>query len=188
MKPLPPGQFAAFRLIFGGYLAIHFATQLPHATELFSNAGVLGDAHLNPLFGLFPNPLTTSWGGSPTFVSAFIAGLVGLSVLFVSAVILVPLTALPLYLSGLGWAGRSRPRHGRAAACLPAARHLPGAADDVLTGSRSRELAGPGPAFPAIAQQPSTRTSRREEVSADARPRVARAAHLAARTPRWPRC
>ncbi len=82
MKPLPPGQFAAFRLIFGGYLAIHFATQLPHATELFSNAGVLGDAHLNPLFGLFPNPLTTSWGGSPTFVSAFIAGLVGLSVLF----------------------------------------------------------------------------------------------------------
>ncbi|MEY1661309.1 sulfate ABC transporter permease subunit CysT [Isoalcanivorax beigongshangi] len=28
----------------------------------------------------------------------------GLSVLFVSAVILVPLTALPLYLSGLGWA------------------------------------------------------------------------------------
>lgn len=82
VKPLPPGQFALFRIIFGGYLAIHFATQLPQATELFSNAGVLSDARLNPLFGLFPNPLNTPWGGTPEFVAGFIAVLVALSVGF----------------------------------------------------------------------------------------------------------
>lgn len=82
IKALPPAQFALFRVIFGTYLTVHFATQLPHAAELFSNVGVLGDAHLNPLFGLFPNPLATSWGGSPGFVMGFIAVLAGLSMLF----------------------------------------------------------------------------------------------------------
>ncbi len=82
VKALPPGQFALFRVIFGGYLAWHFATQLPHATELFSNAGVLADPRLNPLHALFPNPLATAWGGAPGFVTAFIAVLAGVSLLF----------------------------------------------------------------------------------------------------------
>lgn len=86
VKAVSPAQFALFRLIFGGYLALHFAMQLPHATELFSNQGVLADPKLNPLYGLFPNPLATDWGGSPGFVQGFIASLAGLSVLFAAGI------------------------------------------------------------------------------------------------------
>lgn len=86
LTPLPPGQFAFFRIIFGGYLAVHFATQLPHSAELFSHAGVLADPRLNPLFGLFPNPLATTWGGTPGFVSGFLVTLTALSLLFAAGV------------------------------------------------------------------------------------------------------
>ena len=65
LSPVTPGQFALFRIIFGSYLALHFASQLPHAVELFSRAGVLPDPQLNPLHGLFPNPLAL-WD-SPAF-------------------------------------------------------------------------------------------------------------------------
>lgn len=78
--PVTPAQFALFRLIFGAYLAIHFATQLPHAVELFSSRGVLPDPALNPLHGLFPNPLA-AWG-SPTFTLVFISALFALSLAF----------------------------------------------------------------------------------------------------------
>ena len=78
LSPVTPGQFALFRIIFGSYLALHFASQLPHAVELFSRAGVLPDPQLNPLHGLFPNPLAL-WD-SPAFTLTFIAALLGLSV------------------------------------------------------------------------------------------------------------
>ncbi len=78
--PVSPAQFAFFRLIFGAYLAIHFATQLPHAVELFSDHGVLPDPALNPLHGLFPNPLV-AWG-SPAFTLVFISALLALSLAF----------------------------------------------------------------------------------------------------------
>lgn len=79
-SPVTPGQFALFRIIFGTYLACHFASQLPHAVELFSRAGVLPDPRLNPLYGLFPNPLAI-WD-SPAFTISFICALLGLSVAF----------------------------------------------------------------------------------------------------------
>lgn len=82
VKGITPGQFTLFRIIFGGYLALHFLTQLPHAAELFSNHGVLAGPQLNPLHGLLPNPLATDWGGTPGVVNWFIAALAGLSVLF----------------------------------------------------------------------------------------------------------
>ena len=82
MKMPTPGQFTVFRVLFGTYLAVHFFMQLPHAAELFSNAGVLGDARLNPLYGLFPNPLATEWGGAPGFVAGFITALALASVCF----------------------------------------------------------------------------------------------------------
>ncbi len=80
IKAISPGQFALFRIVFGGYLAVHFLMQLPNAAELFSNEGVLADPRLNPLHGLFPNPLDV-WG-SPAFVATFIAALAALSVAF----------------------------------------------------------------------------------------------------------
>ena len=78
--PITAGQFALFRIIFGAYLVIHFATQLPHAVELFSGAGVLPDPQLNPLHGVFPNPLAV-WD-SPAFTVAFIVALLACSVAF----------------------------------------------------------------------------------------------------------
>lgn len=78
--PVTPSQFSLFRIIFGIYLAVHFAMQLPHARELFSNEGVLADPRLNPLHGIFPNPLAL-WG-SPGFTIAFISGLLLLSLAF----------------------------------------------------------------------------------------------------------
>lgn len=78
--PVSPAQFAVFRILFGVYLIIHFATQLPHGAELFSNRGVLPDASLNPLHGIFPNPLAV-WD-SPGATLTFIGGLLALSVAF----------------------------------------------------------------------------------------------------------
>ncbi len=82
VKAIPPAQFALFRILFGGYLLQHFLYLLPWGAEIFSNTGVLADPRLNPTHGLFPNPLATEWGGTPFFVTAFLAGLSLLSVLF----------------------------------------------------------------------------------------------------------
>jgi predicted DCC family thiol-disulfide oxidoreductase YuxK len=50
-------QFTLFRIIFGSFLTWHFLALIPYGTELFSNEGLIGDATLNPTYGLFPNPL-----------------------------------------------------------------------------------------------------------------------------------
>lgn len=50
-------QFSLFRIIFGSYLAIHFAMLIPYAEELFGSGGLISDPALNPTTGLFPNPL-----------------------------------------------------------------------------------------------------------------------------------
>lgn len=76
------GQFAVFRIIFGLYLLQHFIGLLPVGAEVFSNAGVLADPRLSPTNAIFPNPLATSWGGTPGFVTGFIAVLAGLSIAF----------------------------------------------------------------------------------------------------------
>ncbi len=67
-----PGHFALFRIAFGLWLAWHFAALVPWAGELFSERGVLPDPALNPIYGLFPNPL--AWIGAPWF-SMFWCGL-----------------------------------------------------------------------------------------------------------------
>ena len=79
-RQMSPWQFTAFRIIFGVYLAIHFAQLLPYAGELFGSHGVLANPRLNPLHGLFPNPLAwISWSGFPAL---FIALLVIASLAF----------------------------------------------------------------------------------------------------------
>lgn len=80
VAPVTPRQFAWFRIIFGAYLAIHFAHLVPWGAELFSREGVIPRASLNPTSGILPNVL--AWWDSPAFVTVFLLALVGLSVLF----------------------------------------------------------------------------------------------------------
>jgi hypothetical protein len=80
VAPISGRQFAWFRIAFGTYLAIHFAQLLPWGRELFSRQGVLPDPTLNPTHGILPNVL--AWWDTPPVVTAFLAGMVGLSVLF----------------------------------------------------------------------------------------------------------
>ena len=80
IAPVTARQFAWFRIVFGAYLAIHFAQLVPWAAELFSREGVLPTAGLNPTYGILPNVL--AWWDSPAFVTAFLSVLVVLSVLF----------------------------------------------------------------------------------------------------------
>lgn len=80
VAPVTARQFAWFRIIFGAYLAIHFAHLVPWGAELFSREGVIPRASLNPTYGIVPNVL--AWWDSPAFVTAFLAALIGLSVLF----------------------------------------------------------------------------------------------------------
>lgn len=86
------GQYSLFRLVFGLYLAVHYAALLPYGPELFAQGGMLPDAALSPLARAFPNVLAL-WDG-PAFVTALLAGA----------------SALALLLA-VGW-------HDRVAACL----------------------------------------------------------------------
>jgi hypothetical protein len=91
-------QFAWFRIVFGAYLAAHFAHLVPWAAELFSREGVLPAAGLNPTHGILPNVL--AWSDSPAFVTTFVAALVALSVLFALGVVRQAAALLLWY----GWA------------------------------------------------------------------------------------
>ena len=54
------GQYSLYRIVFGGYLAVHFALLMPYGGELFSNAGLLPDGAASPLLYLFPNLLAVA--------------------------------------------------------------------------------------------------------------------------------
>lgn len=54
MRTLP---FRVFRILFGAYLVVHFGMLVPYADEVFGMNGLLPNPRLNPLYGLFPNPL-----------------------------------------------------------------------------------------------------------------------------------
>jgi len=68
-SPVTSWQYAAVRLLLGGYLTIHFVELIPYGTELFSAEGLL-PADLSPLLGIIPNPL--SHFDSPTMVSGLL--------------------------------------------------------------------------------------------------------------------
>ena len=72
------GQYSLFRGLFGAYLCVHFLMLIPWGTEVFSHAGVLPDAQLSPLFGIFPNLFHLS--DAPTFVSGVLVVATGLSI------------------------------------------------------------------------------------------------------------
>ena len=78
IRNISPWQFAAFRILFGLYLAVHFACLIPYGSELFSREGVLPQAKLNFTFGILPNPLEHF--DSPGFVTGFLVTLTLLAV------------------------------------------------------------------------------------------------------------
>jgi hypothetical protein len=98
IAPVTARQFAWFRIVFGLYLAVHFAHLVPWGPELFSRDGVLPDASLNPTHGLFPNVLAHC--DSPAFVTAFLVALTGLSLLFAAGILRQAAALLLWY----GWA------------------------------------------------------------------------------------
>lgn len=74
--PVPPHQFALFRIGFGLFLAIWLARLVPFAPELFSDAGLFPDWPATPL----PNPFRVFPG--PGFATGFVAALAGLAALY----------------------------------------------------------------------------------------------------------
>lgn len=80
VKAVSGFQFAAFRIVFGTYLLLHFVALLPYGRELFSAAGALADPRLNFTAGLVPNPLAR-WG-APSVVTAWLLGSAALSLLY----------------------------------------------------------------------------------------------------------
>lgn len=73
-------QFAVFRVVFGTYLAIHFAHLIPYGAELFSCRGMLPEPRVNFTSTIFPNPLAT-WD-SPAAVTVFLCLLTTASVAY----------------------------------------------------------------------------------------------------------
>lgn len=95
--PQTAWQFTLFRIVFGIYLAIHFAMLIPYASELFGHDGLIKNSALNPAAGLFPNPLDRQLPHAT--LQAIIGGLAVLS-LFVAAGIWRPVASLLLW---FGW-------------------------------------------------------------------------------------
>jgi|GEM_PF-99480 len=83
-RPHSPWQFAFFRIVFGLYLAWHFACLIPYGTELFSKDGLIADPQLNPTFGLFPNPFYVL--DSPLAIGTALVGGVVASLCFAAGV------------------------------------------------------------------------------------------------------
>lgn len=74
------GQYSLFRVLFGTYLAAHFAMLLPWSAELFSRTGMLPDAGASPLVGVFPNLLAVA--DAPAAVAALLAAATLLAIAF----------------------------------------------------------------------------------------------------------
>jgi len=54
------GQYSLFRVLFGAYLAVHFAYLSLYAAELFSAVGMLSEGGLSPLWAFAPSLLRLS--------------------------------------------------------------------------------------------------------------------------------
>jgi predicted DCC family thiol-disulfide oxidoreductase YuxK len=67
------GQYSVARAALGAYLCVHFLQLVPWGRELFSREGVLPDARLSPLAGVFPNALAL-WDSPAAVAAALVAG------------------------------------------------------------------------------------------------------------------
>jgi hypothetical protein len=84
IAPVTGRQFAIFRIALGTFLVVHFARLLPWGAELFSRAGVLPTASLNPIPAVVPNILARL--DAPGFVRVFLVAMVVCSILFAAGV------------------------------------------------------------------------------------------------------
>ncbi|MEP2776927.1 MAG: HTTM domain-containing protein [Luteolibacter sp.] len=84
MKTKAAWHFTCFRILFGAYLAFHFAALAPYAQELFGAEGIMKNPALNPTHGLFPNPLSLDLPGWA--VTGSLLGLCLCSILFLTGV------------------------------------------------------------------------------------------------------
>jgi predicted DCC family thiol-disulfide oxidoreductase YuxK len=75
------GQYSLYRVVFGGYLLIHYLGLVRWGPELFSRDGLLPNPWASPLANLFPNILTV-WD-SGVFVQCLLVLAAGLSALLV---------------------------------------------------------------------------------------------------------
>lgn len=80
VKNISPRQFIVFRIVFGVYLAWHFAALVPYSAELFSNAGVIPEARFNLTHRAFPNLLAIA--DAPWQVTTLMIFLTGAAVSF----------------------------------------------------------------------------------------------------------
>ena len=96
-KVMSAWQFTIFRIVFGLFLAIHFAMLVPYAGELFGVNGLIANPDLNPTAGLFPTPFALSM--SEGLCSILMGGLAVCSLLFAGG-IGRPWTAVLLW---FGW-------------------------------------------------------------------------------------
>lgn len=78
------GQYSVFRVLFGAYLFVHFASLVPWGVEVFSSAGMVADPRASPLVGLFPNVL--GWLDSPSFVIGLLGASATVSIAFAAGV------------------------------------------------------------------------------------------------------
>ena len=77
VKLISPYQFAVFRIALGLYLVQQFLF-LIRSPEQFSREGLRPDAALNFTHGVLPNPL--AWWGTPDLATAWLVGMLVLSV------------------------------------------------------------------------------------------------------------
>lgn len=93
-----PWQFTIFRMIFGIYLAIHFATLIPYAGEVFGPQGMISDPSQIPTHKLFPNILNHL--STDLSLQLFLGGLVILSLAYTLGLARQAISLLLWY----GWA------------------------------------------------------------------------------------
>jgi predicted DCC family thiol-disulfide oxidoreductase YuxK len=98
VKVISPWQFAAFRIVLGAYLALHFAFLLPWGPELFARGGLIPDAAINPVHGILANPLER-WD-APAVVTCWLAAMLALSVMLAAGL----LRRMACVLLWYGWA------------------------------------------------------------------------------------
>ena len=77
VKFISPYQFAVFRIALGLYLVQQFLF-LIRSPDQFSREGLRPDAALNFTHGVLPNPL--AWWGTPDLATAWLVGMLVLSV------------------------------------------------------------------------------------------------------------
>ena len=97
-KNYGPWQFTVFRIVFGLYLAVHFASLIPDAQEVFGPEGTIADPSGSLAWKILPNVLI--YFASDQALQGFLIGLTLLSLAYAAGIARQVLALFLLY----GWA------------------------------------------------------------------------------------